>query len=65
MNYILQKLRSYSIRFEIVNDKCIRVYGNFNGYSVIRESNQKDYIEVDGKLITYNDFDKWLYQIKT
>lgn len=65
MNYILQKLRSYNIRFEIVNNKCIRVYGNFNGYSVIRESNQKDYIEVDGKLITYNDFDKWLYQIKT
>ena len=65
MNYILQKLRSYNIRFEIVNNKCIRVYGNFNGYFVIRESNQKDYIEVDGKLITYNDFDEWLYQIKT
>lgn len=65
MNYILQKLRSYNIRFEIVNNKYIRVYGNFNGYSVIKESNQKDYIEVDGKLITYNDFDEWLYQIKT
>lgn len=65
MNYILRKLRSCNIRFEIVNNKCIRVYENFNGYSVIRESNQKDYIEVDGKLITYNDFDEWLYQIKT
>ena len=64
MAYILGRLISWNIKFEKVDSKCVRVYGNFDGFSVIRESEQENYIEVDGRLIDYEDFEDWLYVIK-
>ena len=59
MAYILGRLISWNIKFEKVDSKCVRVYGNFDGFSVVRESEQENYIEVDGRL-----FEDWLYVIK-
>ena len=64
MAYILGRLLSWNIKFEKVDSKCVRVYGNFDGFSVVRESEQENYIEVDGRLIDYEDFEDWLYVIK-
>jgi len=64
MTYILGRLISWNIKFEKVDSKCVRVYGNFDGFSVVRESEQENYIEVDGRLIDYEDFEDWLYVIK-
>ena len=64
MAYILGRLISWDIKFEKVDSKCVRVYGNFDGFSVVRESGQENYIEVDGRLIDYEDFEDWLYAIK-
>ena len=60
MAYILGILISWNIKFEKVDNKCVRVYGNFDGFSVIREN----YVEVDGRLIDYEDFEDWIYSIK-
>lgn len=57
MAYILGRLISWNIKFEKVDSKCVRVYGNFDGFSVVRESEQENYIEVDGRLIDYEDFE--------
>lgn len=64
MAYILGRLISWNIKFEKVDNKCARVYGNFDGFSVVRESEQKNYVEVDGRLMDYEDFEDWLYAIK-
>lgn len=64
MAYILGILILWNIKFEKVDNKCVRVYGNFNGFSVIRESEQENYVEVDGRLIDYDDFEDWIYSIK-
>ena len=64
MAYILGRLISWNIKFEKVDSKCVRVYGNFDGFSVVRESEQENYIEVDGRLIDYENFEDWLYVIK-
>ena len=50
MAYILGRLISWNIKFEKVDSKCVRVYGNFDGFSVVRESEQENYIEVEGLL---------------
>ena len=47
MEYILGKLISWNIKFEKFDNHCVRVYGNFVGFSVIRESKQENYVEVD------------------
>ena len=64
MVYILGRLISWNIKFEKADNKCVRVYGNFDGFSVVRESEQENYVEVDGKLMDYEDFEDWLYSIK-
>lgn len=65
MAYILGRLISWNVKFEKVDNKCVRVYGkNFDGFSVVRESEQENYVEVDGKLMDYEDFEDWLYSIK-
>lgn len=64
MEYILGKLISWNIKFEKFDNHCVRVYGNFVGFSVIRESKQENYVEVDGKLMDYEDFEEWLYIVK-
>ena len=55
MAYILGILISWNIKFEKVDNKCVRVYG---------ESEQENYVEVDGRLIDYEDFEDWIYSIK-
>ena len=62
MEYILGRLISYGIKYEKVTDNTLRVYGNFKGFSVVRETND-GWVEVDGKLKDYEDFDNWLYSI--
>lgn len=62
MDYILGRLISYGIKYEKVTDNTLRVYGNFKGFSVVREAND-GWVEVDGKLQDYEDFDNWLYSI--
>lgn len=64
MAYILGRLISWNVKFEKVDNKCVRVYGNFDGFSVIRESEQENYVEVDGRLMDYEDFEDWIYKIK-
>ena len=63
MEYILGRIISWNIEYEKVTDKSINVYGNFDGFSVIREGSD-GWIEVDGKLVDYEDFEDWLYSIK-
>lgn len=62
MEYILGRIISWNVEYEKVTNKCIRVYGNFDGFSVIKE-NSDGWIEVDGRLMDYEDFDNWLYSI--
>lgn len=62
MEYILGRLISYGIKYEKVTDSTLRVYGNFKGFSVVREANE-GWVEVDGRLQDYEDFDNWLYSI--
>lgn len=62
MEYILGRLISYGIKYEKVTDNTLRVYGNFKGFSVVREAND-GWVEVDGRLQDYEDFDNWLYSI--
>ena len=64
MTYILERLISWNVKFEKVDSKCVRVYGNYDGFSVVRESEQENYVEVDGRLMTYESFENWLYSIK-
>lgn len=64
MEYILDKLSKYKIKYEMVNNQCLRVYGNFDGYSVIRVPEGKNTVEIDGRLNDYDDFENWLVEIK-
>lgn len=63
MEYILGRLISYNVKYEKVTNKSLRVYGNFKGFSVVREADD-GWVEVDGKLIDYEDFENWIYSIK-
>ena len=62
MEYILSRINVYGIKCEKVNEKQLRVYGNFKGFSSVREASN-GWVEVDGKLKDYEDFEKWLYSI--
>lgn len=62
MEYILGRLITHNIKYEKVTNKSLRVYGNFNGFSSVREAND-GWVEVDGKLMDYEDFENWLYDI--
>lgn len=64
MAYILGRLISWNVKFEKVDNRCVKVYGNFDGFSVVRECKQDNYIEVDGRLMDYDDFENWIYEIK-
>lgn len=64
MKYVLDKLSKYKIKYETVNNQCLRVYGNFDGYSVIRVPEGKNTVEIDGRLNDYDDFENWLVEIK-
>ena len=62
MDYILECLNAYKIKYEKVSEDTLRVYGNFAGFSIVKESNN-GCIQVDGRLYDYEDFDDWLYFI--
>ena len=62
MEYILGRLISYGIKYEKVTEKALRVFGNFKGFSSVREA-YEGWVEVDGKLMDYEDFESWLYSI--
>ncbi len=64
MAYILGRLISCNVKFEKVDNLTVKVYGNFDGFSVVRECKQNNYIEVDGRLVDYEDFENWIYEIK-
>ena len=64
MAYILGRLISWNVKFEKVDNFTVRVYGNFDGFSIVRESKQENYVEVDGGLMDYEDFETWIYEIK-
>lgn len=64
MEYILGRLTSYGIKFDKVDYQTLRVYGNFEGYSVVRYAAiYGNNIEVDGKLYDEEEFENWLYSI--
>lgn len=62
MDYILECINAYKIKYEKVSENTLRVYGNFEGFSVVREANN-GCVQVDGRLYDYEDFDDWLYLI--
>lgn len=64
MKKIVKMLALWNIKFEIVDNKTARVYGNFDGFSVVREAEKEGFVEVDGILRDYKDFENWLYAIK-
>lgn len=64
MGYLLDRLISWKIQYEKVDNHCVRVYGNLDGFSVVRESEQGNYVEVDGTLMDYDEFEHWLYSIR-
>ncbi len=37
MEYILSRINAYGIKYEKLNEKQLRVYGNFEGFSSIRD----------------------------
>lgn len=64
MEYILGRLISYGIKYEKVDYQTLRVYGNFEGYSVVRYAViYGNNIEVDGKLYDEEEFEDWLVAI--
>ncbi len=63
MEYILGRLISYNVKYEKVANSSLRVYGNFRGFSVVRKA-YDGWVEVDGRLMNYEDFDNWIYSIK-
>ena len=47
-----------------IDYQTLRVYGNFEGYSVVRYAAiYGNNIEVDGKLFDEEEFENWLYSI--
>jgi len=60
MEEIMQKLKQYHIKFDIISDTTLRVYPNENGhdYTALRIT-ENNLIEMFGSII---DFDKWISQ---
>lgn len=64
MEYILDRLISFGIKYEKVDYQTLRVYGNFEGYSVVRYAAiYGENISVDGKLYDEEEFEDWLSEI--
>ena len=62
MNHILPRLSAHGIKYEKISSTALRVYGNFRGFSSVREG-YDGWAEVNGKFINYDDFESWLYSI--
>lgn len=62
MQFILEKLKKYNIKFECVTDSTVKVYGNFKGFAVVEST--ENGISLDGQIITKEEFEYWLYLIK-
>ena len=63
MEYILGRLISWHVKFEKISNTSVLVYGNFDGFSVVRQA-YDGYVEVDGIIMDYEDFEDWIYLIK-
>ena len=61
--YILEAFKNFNTRYETVSDDCFRVYGNYEGYSVVRHDRENNII-VDGRIKDKEDFENWLFNIK-
>lgn len=64
MAYILGRLISWNVKFEKVDNVTVRVYGPFDAFSIVRESAQENYVEVDGQNMDYENFEDWIYETK-
>lgn len=65
METIFKLLDKWKIRYSYEYN-FVRVYGNFDGYSIVRANADDPYnpIEIDGKIHSIEEFEDWLYLIK-
>ena len=61
IEYILERLAAYWIKYEKIDSTNLRVYGSSDGFSIVRQA-YDGWVEVDGKLMDYEDFEGWLYR---
>ena len=59
MNHIWERLGAYFLQCEAISRTNIRVFCG-NKFSVVRGTTQPGYVEVDGRLLDDEDFEKWL-----
>lgn len=64
MDYILGRIRTYRVDYEIMDNKAIIVFGCPIGLSIVKEA-YDGWVEVDGKLMKYEEFDNWLCSISS
>lgn len=62
MYSILSLFESYYIDYEKTDERTFRVYGSFDGFSVVRTA-CVGWVEVDGRLMDMEDFEDWLSKI--
>ena len=64
MARIWERLGAYFLRCESISRTNIRVFcGGGDSFSVVRGTTQPGFVEVDGRLMDYEDFETWLYQM--
>lgn len=64
MSRIWECLGAYFLRCESISRTNIRVFcGGGDSFSVVRGTTQPGFVEVDGRLMDYEDFETWLYQM--
>ena len=64
MSRIWERLGAYFLRCESISRTNIRVFcGGGDSFSVVRGTTQPGFVEVDGRLMDYEDFETWLYQM--
>ena len=64
MSRILERLDAYSLRCEPISRTNIRVFpGDGDSFSVVRGTTQPGFVEVDGRLMDYEDFETWLFNM--
>ena len=64
MSRIWERLGAYFLRCESISRTNIRVFcGGGDSFSVVRGTTQPGFVEVDRRLMDYEDFETWLYQM--
>lgn len=64
MDYILGRVCTYKVDYERMDNRTIIVIGSPIGLSIVREAHD-GWVEVDGKLMKYEEFDNWLCSISS